>query len=282
MNSKVLVLVLNYKSYQDTINYTYNILNQKNINVDVLIVDNDSQNSSFENLSKEFINNSKVRVIESEKNGGYAYGNNFGLKYIEKEEYDYIAISNNDIIIDNELLLYQLTKRYSSLSKPAFLSPVQTNKGLPYSPAWKLPSIQSDIFSNLPVINKFYKKLNSYNLNSNKTTIPVDVLPGSFYLFKKEVIYNLGLLDESTFLYGEERILAYKIKKMELQSYLALDLSYEHEQSKTISSNLSKLTMIKLSHASSIYYHEYYKKSSKLGISILKSLYSIIQNRLKS
>ena len=69
---------------------------------------------------------------------------------------------------------------------------------------------------------------------------------------------------------------------MELQSYLALDLSYEHEQSKTISSNLSKLTMIKLSHASSIYYHEYYKKSSKLGISILKSLYSIIQNRLKS
>ena len=111
MNSKVLVLVLNYKSYQDTINYTYNILNQKNINVDVLIVDNDSQNSSFENLSKEFINNSKVRVIESEKNGGYAYGNNFGLKYIEKEEYDYIAISNNDIIIDNELLLYQLTKK---------------------------------------------------------------------------------------------------------------------------------------------------------------------------
>ena len=55
MNSKVLVLVLNYKSYQDTINYTYNILNQKNINVDVLIVDNDSQNSSFENLSKSNI-----------------------------------------------------------------------------------------------------------------------------------------------------------------------------------------------------------------------------------
>jgi TonB-dependent SusC/RagA subfamily outer membrane receptor len=118
--------------YQDTINYTYNILNQKNINVDVLIVDNDSQNSSFENLSKEFVNNSRVRVIESEKNGGYAYGNNFGLKYIEKEDYNYIVISNNDIIIDDELLLYKLTERYSSLHKPAFLSPVQTNKGLPY------------------------------------------------------------------------------------------------------------------------------------------------------
>lgn len=282
MNSKVLVLILNYKSYQDTINYTYNILNQKNINVDVLIVDNDSQNSSFENLSKEFINNSKVRVIESERNGGYAYGNNFGLKYVEKEDYDYITISNNDIIIDNESLLSQLIKKYSSLNKPAFLSPIQTNRGIPYSPAWKLPSIQSDIFSNIPILNKFYKKLNSYDLNSEKNTIPVDVLPGSFYLFKKEVIYDLGLLDESTFLYGEERILAYKIKKMKLQNYLDLNLSYEHEQSKTISSNLSKLKMIKLSHESSIYYHEHYKKSSKVGIYILKTLYSIIQNRLKN
>lgn len=282
MNSKVLVLILNYKSYQDTITYTYNILNQKNINVEVLIVDNKSENLSFENLSKEFVNNSKVIVIESERNGGYAYGNNFGLKYIEKEDYDYIAISNNDIIIDNDLLLYQLIEKYSSLNKPAFLSPIQTNKGIPYSPAWKLPSIQSDMFSNIPILNKFYKKLNSYDLNSKKNTIPVDVLPGSFYLFKKEVIYNLGLLDESTFLYGEERILAYKIKKMNLQNYLDLDLSYEHEQSKTISSNLSKLKMIKLSHESSIYYHEHYKKSSILGIYILKALYSIIQNRLKS
>jgi GT2 family glycosyltransferase len=282
MNSKVLVLILNYKSYQDTINYTYNILNQKNINVDVLIVDNDSQNSSFENLSKEFVNNSRVRVIESEKNGGYAYGNNFGLKYIEKEDYNYIVISNNDIIIDDELLLYKLTERYSSLHKPAFLSPVQTNKGLPYSAAWKIPTIQSDIFSNIPILNKLYKKFNSYNLNSEDVTIPVDVLPGSFYLFKKEIIYNLGLLDEATFLYGEERILAYKIKKMNLQNYLALDLSYEHEQSKTISSNLSKLKMIKLSHESSIYYHQHYKKSSKLGIFILKTLYSIIQNRLNN
>jgi hypothetical protein len=96
------------------------------------------------------------------------------------------------------------------------------------------------------------------------------------------VIYDLGLLDESTFLYGEERILAYKIKKMKLQNYLDLNLSYEHEQSKTISSNLSKLKMIKLSHESSIYYHEHYKKSSKVGIYILKTLYSIIQNRLKN
>ena len=72
MNPKVLLLILNYKSYEDTINYTYNILNQKKVNVEVLIVDNKSENLSFENLSKEFIDNSKVRVIESERNGGYA------------------------------------------------------------------------------------------------------------------------------------------------------------------------------------------------------------------
>lgn len=281
MNIKIIVLILNYKSFEDTITYTYNILNQQNVDVNVLIVDNKSENQSFENLSKEFENNSNVRVIESEKNGGYAYGNNYGLKFIENENYDYIAISNNDIIIEDDNLLSKLISQYKKLKKPAFLSPVQTNGRIPYSPAWKLPTITSDIFSNLPILNKIYKKLTSYDLKQNLNTIKVDVLPGSFYLFKKEVIYNIGLLDENTFLYGEERILAYKIKENNLQNYLALNLQYEHEQSKTISSNLSKLRMIKLSHESCIYYHKKYKKSSKLGIKLLELLYSMIQKRLE-
>lgn len=282
MKKKVLILILNYKSFEDTISYTYNILNQKDIKIEVLIVDNKSENSSFENLSKEFINNDKVTVIDSGRNGGYAYGNNYGLNYVKDKDYDYIVISNNDIIIDNELLICKLIEIYSSLKNPAFLSPIQTNKGVPYSPAWKLPSIQSDIFSNIPILNKFYKNINSYNLDSKENSIPIDVLPGSFYLFKKEVIYNLGLLDESTFLYGEERILAYKIKEMKLQSYLALDLFYEHEQSKTISSNLSKLKMITLSHESSIYYHEEYRKSSKIGMFFLRLLFRLIEKRLST
>ena len=42
-------------------------------------MDNKSTDFSFEKLKK--FQTEKIRVISSEKNGGYGYGNNIGIKY---------------------------------------------------------------------------------------------------------------------------------------------------------------------------------------------------------
>ena len=52
--AKVTVLILNYQSYIDTINYVKNIQNQKKININILIVDNFSLNDSYNILLKKF------------------------------------------------------------------------------------------------------------------------------------------------------------------------------------------------------------------------------------
>lgn len=78
---KVLFLILNYKSYLDTIRVTDELLEAKRRDSKIIIVDNASPNESFQKISEAFSENDLVDVIQSRENGGYAKGNNYGLRY---------------------------------------------------------------------------------------------------------------------------------------------------------------------------------------------------------
>jgi len=281
MKDKVYVLILNYKTYELTISFTETLFLQKKVDISVVIVDNKSENGSFEYMYEYFREYKNVEVIESERNGGYAYGNNYGLKYIQDREIDYILVSNNDIEIKDELTLHSLAATYKLLDSPALISPVQYVDNKINSAAWKQPTFFYDFFTNVPFINKLVLKQNTYDIKNTKIPIKVDVLPGSFFFFEKSIIYDIGLLDEETFLYGEERILSYKVKEHNLQNYLITDLRYEHMPSSTISSNVTKLRMLEMAHKSILYYHKQYLKTSSIFIYLLTVVYKLIENRYK-
>ena len=89
--SKVGMVILNYNDYETTKNYLNEIKNYKNLNK-IVVVDNNSTDNSYEKL-KEF-NNSKIDIIKTDSNKGYAYGNNFGIRHINSDsDLDYIIIS---------------------------------------------------------------------------------------------------------------------------------------------------------------------------------------------
>ena len=101
---KVAIVILNYNSEEDTIKYVESIKDYKNLNK-IIVVDNKSTNEGA--MAKlKILENEKVEVIQSDKNGGYSYGNNFALKYLDKqnEEYDYIIISNPDVSVTEEAI----------------------------------------------------------------------------------------------------------------------------------------------------------------------------------
>ena len=96
---KVAVIIVNYNDAEDTKKYVKTISEYKILDR-IVVVDNLSTTAgTFDSLKK--LENSKVKVISSDKNGGYDYGNNFGVKYLQSinEKYDYIIISNPDIEI---------------------------------------------------------------------------------------------------------------------------------------------------------------------------------------
>lgn len=74
------------------------VFNQDYTNFEVIVVDNDSSDSSTKMLEEKF---KKVKLIKSNKNLYFAAGNNLGYKYAKGE---IIFLLNNDTIIENNLL----------------------------------------------------------------------------------------------------------------------------------------------------------------------------------
>lgn len=272
--SSVCVLILNYNSYLDTIQYVSVLRSQRKVNLSILIVDNCSPNDSFEKLNREFDGSTDVTVIQSERNGGYAYGNNFGLRFIQNFPVDYVVISNNDIAIDNQELLFGLISSYATLADPAFVSGVAFTKGVPSKyPAWRMPTFRDDILGSLRCLEMFSRNAIAYAPSSTEGSSVVDCLPGCFFMGSKDVFFRIGLMDENTFLYMEEVILAYKVKAAGLNNYLVNGLNYEHVGSKTISSLLSLNKMRSHLINSRVYYHRAYLRTSRFGIWMLKLLF---------
>ena len=101
---KVAVIIVNYNDVDDTEKYVNTITKYDVINR-IVVVDNQSTTAgTFEKLQE--LESDKVKVIKSDKNGGYDYGNNFGINFLKslKEEYDYYIISNPDISVTEEAI----------------------------------------------------------------------------------------------------------------------------------------------------------------------------------
>ena len=73
------MVILNYNDYENTIKMILQVRDYKNINK-IVVVDNHSTDSSVEKITPYL--NKHVVLLEARKNGGYAFGNNLGLKYL--------------------------------------------------------------------------------------------------------------------------------------------------------------------------------------------------------
>ena len=85
---KVALIVLEYNDAEETVKYVKKVSEYETINK-IVVVDNHSTDVNTMEILKE-IESEKVAVMQTEKNGGYSYGNNFGMKYLESlgEKYD--------------------------------------------------------------------------------------------------------------------------------------------------------------------------------------------------
>ena len=121
------VIILNYNSKKDTIKYVNEIKEYQCLNT-IIVVDNNSSNfGEFEELKQLEADN--IFVIKSDRNGGYSYGNNFGLKFLEnlKDNYDYVVISNPDVEVKEEAFS-ACFKELSENEDIAVCAPIMQNR----------------------------------------------------------------------------------------------------------------------------------------------------------
>lgn len=228
MKNEIACVILNYNNHKDTIKCVDNIL-KMNCMVDIVIPDNNSRNDSFRVLENKYKDEENVFVIRNKINAGYSAGNNFGIKYIlnKNDSINYICIMNPDTLFDDAKLLDRMKAKMEEHKDIAVIAPVMYLRGecsLERS-CWNLPS-NIDFLRRMSIYYRWKEDVNLEYIDEKLAY--VDVLHGSFFMIRRDVLEQIDYLDENIFLYSEENALGFKVKNIGMREAICIDERYYH------------------------------------------------------
>lgn len=204
------VVIVNYRTSKDVTDCLRSLDRQLPLNAEVIVVDNDSGDDSVGELSR-FIDahdyGSWASVIAHSTNGGFAAGNNVAIRANLRSSTpaDYFFILNPDTVV-----------RPGSVGKLAdFLtarpavgivgSRLEDPDGSPQSSCFRFYDIFSEFNAGcrLGIVSKLLAKhVTSPPIRSD--THEVEWVSGASMMVRREVLDDIGLMDEDFFLYYEE------------------------------------------------------------------------------
>ena len=269
------LVVLNYNDWKTTTSLLEKVKDYKNIG-HIIVVDNKSSDNSYNKLG--MLKSEKIDVIQTDHNGGYAYGNDFGCRYaIEKYSPDNMIIANPDIMF-SEGTLGKLVQGMNNLQDAGLVScKMKCYSDIDLPEAWKIPDYQDCILENLMILRRLLGNKTRYKekeLIDNPTQ--VDVIAGSFFLLSTDTYCKINGFDIKTFLYYEENILAHKIRECGLKNYLFVDFEYDHYHSVSINRTFSsKIKRFRLAENSREYYVRNYLCCGPVKMVLLRASYYI-------
>ena len=190
----------------------------KNIEAEIVVVDNRSSDDSIEYLKPLFPD---VLFIENQENVGFSKANNQAIAQAQGE---YILLLNPDTVIGENSLTNVC--RFMEENPQAGALGVKMLDGygqfLPESKRG-FPSPWNS-FCKLTGLSKLFpysKRFGKYHLKYLDKNIihPVDILAGAFMLVRKKAIDKTGYLDERFFMYGEDIDWSYRISRSGYTNY---------------------------------------------------------------
>lgn len=186
---------------------------------EVIVVDNNSVDGSIAMLENNY--KDKIKLIVNKENLGFSKGNNIGIK---ASEGNYILLLNPDTLVMEDTLqkMVDFMDLHSNAGAVGVKMLDGEGKFLPESKRG-LPTPKVALYKMLGLSKIFpkSKKFGQYHLGflSKEETHEVDVLSGACMMIKRNVLEQVGLLDEDYFMYGEDIDLSYQIKKAGYKNY---------------------------------------------------------------
>lgn len=236
---KVAIVVLNYLNYKDTIECVESIPVDQYPVKEIIIVDNGSPNDSRKRLEEKYKHCEGIHLVFSEKNGGFARGNNVGIRYAtDVLGCKFVLLVNNDTLFQDPQMITTLMEAYEpgvGVLGPRILSAdgheqnpakhdVIRSKGRQnYHYTRRIIKVQfkrTKFYQTIRKLNIFKKvrkqKIKRNEMASASITSLNMVLHGSCFMLTKDYFNYYPELFPETFLYFEEEILTILTHKVGL------------------------------------------------------------------
>jgi len=237
---KLSIVIVNYnvEHFLEQCLYSVNKAIDKST-TEVWVVDNASVDGSMSMVKEKF---QWVKLIESKKNLGFSAGNNLAIR---KAAGEYILLLNPDTVVEEDTF-EKCIKFMDNHPNAGGLGVKMIDGNGHYLPESKrgMPSPWVAFYKIFGFTSFFpkSKRFAKYYLGHlpNNETNKIEILSGAFMFMRKSVLDEIGLLDESFFMYGEDIDLSYRIIKSGADNYYYPDtriIHYKGESTKKGSIN---------------------------------------------
>ncbi len=277
-HSKVTISIVTYNSKNVLQKCIGSILETtKDIDIEIVVVDNYSQDGSAALVKKLFPH---VRLIENNENVGFGRAHNQSFRISQGS---YFLILNPDTVIFPNAIKRMI--EFMDSHKNAGVVGCKLfwdDENIFMFPDLRIHSLRTVLihftsfcryFPNSPISRWYYKT--AYILWNTKTPIVVDGITGGLMLVRREVFESAGCFDENFFLFFEEHDLLRRIKKNGWEIYYLPDAEIQHYFEESVRNSAIDISSVYMQSAL-YYYRKHYKMLGYLFLKMLIKLNSLM------
>lgn len=262
----VSILIVSYNTCKLTLDCLQSVYaSETQYSYEVIVIDNDSKDDSVRQIEQCY---PQARLIRNEENTGFAKANNQGIEIAQGR---YVLLLNSDTVIQPDTLEIMLSFMDSRPDVGASGCKVilpdgsldkACKRGFPTpSASFYYAFGFSKLFPNNP-------RFNQYQLGylSPDEEYEIDCLVGAFMLVRKETIDEVGMLDETFFMYAEDTDWCYRIKQAGWKNYYYPRTTIMHYKRASSRNKPLKITY-EFHRSMVIFYNKHYKQKYPFWVS---------------
>ncbi len=184
----------------------------RDMDAEVVVVDNDSKDGSVEYLQQV---HPWVRYVQAGSNLGFSKANNVAIRQSRSE---YVLLLNPDTVVGEDVLREAVAfmdahPRSGGVGVRMLncdgTDALESRRGVPTPVVafWKMTG-----FSRRFPASRFFGRYYMGWLAWDRSA-PIEIMSGAFCMMRRQTLDEVGLLDEDFFMYGEDIDLSYRILK---------------------------------------------------------------------
>ncbi len=236
---KITIVTVNFNNCDITLDLllSLKILNHSGFEVKTLVCDNGSTDDSVAKISKRF---PEVDILQIGENLGFTGGYNQGVKYALLDGADYILIINNDTLVKDKNLLFELAKTLEKDKSIGLVAPkIYFAPGFEFfKERYRKDDLGKVIWfagGEFDWNNIYSKHLGIDEIDHGQYTKEEEspFISGCCFLGKREVFLKAGLFEEKLFAYFEDADFIERVKKCGFKIYYNGNVAIYHKISQT-------------------------------------------------